>query len=435
MTHPISTIPGLTLAVCMFALTLAPTSWAASTYSKVYTFGALPDGSVPTPSLVMDSAGNLYGATEEGGTGPGCGSDSGCGIIFKLTPNSDGSWTENILYNFQGSSSDGAFPGGLMLDAKGNLYGTSGTGGPCDDGGCGGVFEMTPNSDGRWTFQVLFDFPGPADGTYPTYGLVVDEAGNLYGTTSEGGTHNCGTIYELSPNGGSWTHTVLYNFTCGADGHFPQGALLRDAEGNLYGTVENGGVDECTVSGCGSVYKLSKNANGQWRFRALYSFTGQADGGTPQAPLAFYAGDLYGTTYSGGDSSCAKYGCGVLFKLSKNLDGSWTEHVLHAFTGGKDGAYPQAAVIFDAAGNLYGISGETSGALGYGNVFKARVLSNGVASYTLLKHFGSAPDGIAPNGLMLDSAGNVYGTTWYGGTMPCGVNASFGCGVVFKIAQ
>jgi uncharacterized repeat protein (TIGR03803 family) len=153
--------------VCLLsALVLVAPLQAVSTYKVVYTFGVLPDGGLPTAGLVLDSSGNLYGTTSEGGTGLGCGANSGCGTAFKLSPNQDGSRTESILFNFLGDSETGAFPGGLIFDASGNLYGTTGTGGPCDDLGCGTVFKLTPNQDGTWTHTVLFDFPGLADAPF-----------------------------------------------------------------------------------------------------------------------------------------------------------------------------------------------------------------------------------------------------------------------------
>jgi len=169
-----------TLATSLFScvlsvLVLVAPLQAASTFKVLYTFGALPDEQVPSagPGVVLDAAGNLYGTTIEGGTGPGCGANAGCGTLFKLTPNQDGSWTESILFEFLGDSATGAFPGGLTFDSSGNLYGTTGTGRPCDDLGCGTVFKLTPNQDGSWTHATLFDFPGLTDGTFPTYGLTL----------------------------------------------------------------------------------------------------------------------------------------------------------------------------------------------------------------------------------------------------------------------
>ena len=401
---------------------------AASTYKVLYTFGALPDGQVPS-GVVLDSAGNLYGTTVEGGTGPGCGANSGCGTLYKLTPNGDGSWTESILFNFLGDSATGAFPGGLTFDSSGNLYGTTGTGGPCDDLGCGTVFKFTPNSDGSWTHTTLFDFPGLADGTFPTYGLTFDAAGNIYGSTSEGGTQNCGTIYQLSPNpDGSWSHTVLYNFTCNnsIDGSFPAGGLVLGPSGQLFGTSLRGGnATNCSEISCGRVFVLAKNASGTWVYHSLHSFTGGADGGSPETGLVLHTGKLYGATRSGGDLTCVSGGCGVLFELS-NSSGVWTEQVIRTFEAGADGAYPIATPIFDATGTLYSASQQISGGPGFGAVLRDQVV---------LHHFVGRLDGEYPDFLTVDSSGNVFGTTQEGGLVPCGVNPSFGCGVVFEITQ
>jgi uncharacterized repeat protein (TIGR03803 family) len=430
MTRRKTVAPSLFFCVLSVLVLVAPLP-AASTYKVLYTFGALPDGNVPSggTGLVLDSAGNLYGTTLEGGTGPGCGTDSGCGTLFKLTPKPDGSWTESILFEFLGDSATGACPGGLTFDAAGNLYGTTGTGGPCDDLGCGTVFKMTPNPDGSWTHSTLFDFPGLTDGTFPTYGLTFDAAGNIYGSTSEGGTQNCGTIYQLSPDpDGSWTHTVLYNFTCNSsiDGSFPEGGLVLGSSGQLFGTSLRGGNStSCSEISCGRVFVLAKNASGEWVYHTLYSFTGGADGGSPETGLVLHTGKLYGTTRSGGNLSCASGGCGVLFELS-NSNGVWTEQVLRTFEGGADGAYPVATPVFDATGRLYSASQQISGGPGYGAVLTGQAV---------LHHFVGRLDGEYPNSLTVDSSGNIFGTTQGGGLVPCGVNPSFGCGVVFEITQ
>lgn len=430
MTRRKTVAPSLFFCVLSVLVLVAPLP-AASTYKVLYTFGALPDGNVPSggTGLVLDSAGNLYGTTLEGGTGPGCGTDSGCGTLFKLTPNQDGSWTESILFEFLGDSATGAFPGGLTFDSAGNLYGTTGTGGPCDDLGCGTVFKMTPNPDGSWTHSTLFDFPGLTDGTFPTYGLTFDAAGNIYGSTSEGGTQNCGTIYQLSPDpDGSWTHTVLYNFTCNnsIDGSFPEGGLVLGSSGQLFGTSLRGGNStSCSEISCGRVFVLAKNASGEWLYHTLYSFTGGADGGSPETGLVLHTGKLYGTTRSGGNLSCASGGCGVLFELS-NSNGVWTEQVLRTFEGGADGAYPVATPVFDATGRLYSASQQISGGPGYGAVLTGQAV---------LHHFVGRLDGEYPNSLTVDSSGNIFGTTQGGGLVPCGVNPSFGCGLVFEISQ
>jgi uncharacterized repeat protein (TIGR03803 family) len=279
-------------------------------------------------------------------------------VVWKLAPNPDGTWgTLTVLHEFTGGA-DGAFPyAGLVFDAVGNLYGTTGSGGStaCMDG-CGVVFKLAPRPEGTWTESVLYTFTGGADGDGPLAGLIFD-AGDLYGTTVGGGASDEGVVFKLAPNShGTWTESVLYSFTGGADGAHPYAGLVFDAAGNLYGTTYASGAYNNGV-----VFKLTPNPEGTWTESILHTFTGGADGATPYAGLIFdAAGNLYGTTdLGGGGTACTSgsghmTGCGVVFKLAPKPDGSWTESVLHTFTGGADGANPYAGLIFHAAGNLYG---------------------------------------------------------------------------------
>jgi uncharacterized repeat protein (TIGR03803 family) len=276
-------------------------------------------------------------------------------LVFKLSP----SGTETVLYSFTGGA-DGATPyAGLIQDGAGNLYGTTPYAGTS---GQGVVFKLIrcDSTPSGYEFKVLHSFTGGADGAIPFAGLVGDPAGNLYGTTYFGGAtsacyppYGCGVVFKLSPSG---TETVLYSFT-GLDGFNPNG-LVRDAAGNLYGTTVVTWLGNQEV-GAGVVFKLSPNRTET----VLYSFTGGADGGFPQAGvIRDSAGNFYGTTYFGGGSSaCPVFdnSCGVVFKLSP----TGTETVLHSFTGGADGGNPNAGLIQDAAGNLYGttiLGGATS---------------------------------------------------------------------------
>jgi len=406
-------------------LVLVEGAWAGSKYKVLYTFGNLPDGENPNPGLVLDSAGNLYGATYVGGGSVFACGGSGCGTIFKLAPNAAGSWTESIVYDFTGTLS--AFPGGLIFDASGNLYGTAQVGPADGGGGTGSVFEFTPNPDGSWTYNLLYAFVTSTEGTYPNYGLVFDSAGNLYGSTMEGGQYNGGVIFQLSPNGdGSWTETQLYAFTFGADGGEPVGGLVLDQKGNLYGTTLYGGAVNCYGLSCGTVFSLIKNSDGSWTYQTLYSFTGEADGGSPEAGPTFYGGNLYGSTQWGGDPTC---NCGVLFALTGNSAGGWSEHVIHAFTTGKDGMDPRTTLKFDSAGNLYYVS--ESGAAGDFGAILEMVLRPKL-HISLLHRFIGQTAGSAPNDIIFDGAGNIYGTTYQGGLLNCGLNHE-GCGVVFEI--
>jgi uncharacterized repeat protein (TIGR03803 family) len=260
----------------VFELTPPATPGGTWTETVLHSFAGYPnDGGVPTARLIVDKKRNLYGTTYIGG--PGCSDVHGCGTVFKLTPptKGGGTWTETVLYSFLGGN-DGAFPyyAGLIADKKGNLYGTTEEGGNgCEIYGCGTVFELTPpaKAGGPWTENVLFSFGssyrGFLDGGYPLASLIADKKGNLYGTTSEGGSgigcngYCTGTVFELSPPavaGGAWTETVLYSFTGGSDGAGPHAALIADKKGNLYGTTAGGGVESDTCGGCGTVFELTK---------------------------------------------------------------------------------------------------------------------------------------------------------------------------------
>jgi uncharacterized repeat protein (TIGR03803 family) len=272
--------------------------WCEWNESVIHDFLGTPDGESPYyVDPVFDAAGNLYGTTYQGGSQDG-------GSVFQLA-NSGGGWKETILYSFAGS--DGLYPeSGVILDAAGNVYGTTSSGGMY---GNGSVYKLTP-SGGGWTLTTLYDFPNASnDGSNPIAPLLLDSAGNLYGTASAAGPAGFGTVFELSPSGGGWTYTVLYSFP--ADG-YPQGNLVMDSAGSLYGVA----------GGCGSykdgcVWKLTRSGNG-WSFTDLYNFTGRGDGSFPVGGPAFDTkGDLYGTTLYGGLQSAAyPHGCGVEWELT-----------------------------------------------------------------------------------------------------------------------
>src|ERR1019366_2578878 len=278
---------------------------------------------------------------------------------------------EKVLHNFNNDGTDGYYPEvGLIVDAAGNLYGTTTAGGAYNSGT---GFELTPAAGGGWTETVLHNFGNGTDGATPYAGLIFDAAGNLYGTTQYGGTYGVGTVFELTPaGGGSWTEKVLYSFNHnGADGGVPAAGLIFDAAGNLYGTTVNGGTGSNCVLGCGTVFELTPAAGGGWTEQVLHSFNNNgADGSTPFAGLIFdAAGNLYGTTFAGGT-----YGYGTVFELTPAAGGGWTETVLHNFGNGTDGTAPYAGLIFDAAGNLYGTT-FVGGTYGYGTVFEVTPVS------------------------------------------------------------
>jgi uncharacterized repeat protein (TIGR03803 family) len=368
---------------------VAAPSAQAQTYSVLYSFKG-KHGANPSAGLIQDKKGNLYGTTSEGGAYK-------LGTVFELKTNDK----EKVLHSFTGGV-DGAYPeAGLVRDSAGNLYGTTEGGGAY---GAGVVFKL----DKTGAESLLYSFTGGADGANPWAGLVRDSAGNLYGTTEAGGADNDGVVFKLDTTG---TETVLYSFTGGADGAGPVAGLLRDSAGNLYGTTTNGGA----CINCGLVFKLKANG----KEKVLYSFSW--DGGAyPWAGLVRDSqGNLYGTTQDGGgNDQCGGPGCGVVFKLDK----TGVETVLYSFTGWTDGGAPHAGLARDSAGNLFGTT-EYGGACYFhcGVVFKLD--TTGVE--TVLHSFGGA-DGANPvAGLLLDSAGNLYGTTEYGG--------AYNDGVIFKI--
>jgi len=347
--------------------------------------------------------------------------------------------TERILYNFAGGSSDGQLPvGGLVGDASGNLYGTTGAGGGygnCSPFGqtCGVVFQLTPGSGGNWSEIVLYTFTGGADGGEPLAGLAIDAKGNLYGTTALGGASGLGTVFMLSPNSGNWTETVLYSFTGGSDGAYPQSPVtLR--KGNLYGMTYAGGGNYCVgaPSGCGVIFELAPG-KGSWAEKVLYQFANGTDGAFPYANLAFdKAGNLYGTTTQGGYlyGNCAPYGCGNVFEL-KHSSKRWSLLPLYAFTYDSDGSTPYGGVVFDPGGNMYGNTA-TGGASFYGTAFELKP-AKGSWKFSVIHAFTGPPDAGIPESAFVLKAGRLYGTSYGGGT---GSGCFFGspCGTVYKLA-
>ena len=322
--------------LCAMLVVLVSTSWAGN-QAVLYTFCSQPvcsDGAYPYAGMVFDRAGNLYGTTQDGGP------DLNGGTVFQLQPTSSG-WTHTILYAFTGGA-DGSNPvGPLVVDPAGNLYGIASGGGA----GFGTVFELSP-SNGSWTFQVIYTFHGGDDGLVgiDSGGLALDPAGNLYGTTEMGGTAGFGTVFELSFANGSWTKTTLYSFAGGNDAADPLTGVTLDPAGNIYGATVGGGA-----FGGGAVFELTQN-QGTWTESVIYSFTGGDDGAYPEFGelILDSAGNLYGTAAGGG-----AFNQGVVYELSP-ANGSWTESVLYTFTGGNDGGQPFAGLTFSQSGNLYG---------------------------------------------------------------------------------
>jgi len=336
--------------------TLAPLGGAHAARPVIlHEFAGSPDGSYPTATLVRDKAGNLFGTTLDGGV-PDCGG-YGCGVVFKIAP--DGS--ESVLYTFKGGSDGGQPYAGLILDAVGNLYGTTtlggGSGTGCRGYGCGTVFKIAPDG----TETVLYSFAGGADGWYPFGTLLMDKAGNLFGTTLFGGntskycrTEGCGAAFRIAPDGAKTTLYAFCSQPICTDGSNPFAGFILDKLGNLYGTTSEGG------NGYGTVFRLTKGG----AETVLYAFQSWSDGQFPYGGVTFdSAGNLYGTTTQGGYRGSFY---GAVYKLAP--DG--TETLLHSFLLGIDGAMPQSNVIVDKHGDIYGTTYVCKGNGYKGEVFK-----------------------------------------------------------------
>lgn len=419
--HPITLFVVFTL---ISSLLYAPAAvWAGDRLKVVHRFNG-SDGAYPSANLIIDSAGNLYGTTENGGT-------FGFGTVFRLAPDAKGEWSEKVLHSF--NQNDGADPlDSLIFDAAGNLYGTTAFGG---DAGYGTVFMLVHNVDDSWTEKLLHSFNGD-DGGIPYGSVIFDSAGNLYGAAGQGGSSRCpdnpdgcGVVFKLKHRSdGGWTETVIHNFN-GTDGEAPSN-LTFDNVGNLYGATLIGGD-----FGCGVVFRLKSSVEGKWTENVLHSFEG-SDGcvSFPAGLILDAVGNLYGTTQGGG-----VYGYGTVFQLSPTVKGKWSERVLHSFNH-SDGADLLDSLILDAGGNLYSTTwagGDTKqcpnqdGNSGCGVVFKLTRGANGRWTDTVLHKFSNT-DGAYPwSGLVRDKAGHLYGTTENGGNLKgC---YGYGCGVVFEV--
>ena len=407
--------------ICLFLCltTFAARPAHAQTETVLYNFCSqynCSDGEAPGGNLTSNG-GNFYGTTGFGGL-------YGDGTVFELSPNGNGGWNETVLYNLcsnQPFCFDGRYPtySSVIFDSQGNLYGTTVWGGADN---YGEVFELSP-AGASWTEAVLFSFAN-SDGAHPISGLIMDPAGNLYGTTLFGGANGYGTVFELSPSGGGWTEQVIYD--AGGDS-----GLTMDTAGNIYGTT--------TLA----VFELSPNGNGGWNPTVIHTFpSGAKDGSVPWGtPVLDKAGNLYGTTYEGG-----AHNDGTVYKLTpvtkgKNK-GTWKERILYSFKGGtndgcnpeeagivfdtagkggtKDGCNPQGAgIVFDTAGDIYGTT-YNGGTYGLGTVYEL-VADDGKYKEKVLWSFNSTDGANPSDSLILDSAGNLYGTAESGG------------GVVFEV--
>jgi uncharacterized repeat protein (TIGR03803 family) len=388
---------------------------AAAQESVLYNFGVTStDVESPASNLIFDSKGNLYGTSQSGGA-------HSYGTVFELSPGTGGVWTEKILYSFAGElAGDAGGPiDGLVFDAQGNLYGVTSSGGVY---GYGAVYELSPQTGGVWTEKVIrsFDF-STTDGSTPAGSLAIDANGNLYGAATAGGAHFGGVIYELSPAaGGAWTESVLYNFGASGDAGSPVAGPIFDKSGNLFGSTYSGG----STNG-GAVYELSPGAGGSWTEKVIHTFpvNSTTDGWEGNGPLIFdSAGNLYGTTNAGGHEF------GTVFEMTPLSGGTWSEKLIWSFNptdANPDGEKPAGNLLFDSKGNLYGITTFSEGGAysGFGLIYKLTPQANGAWTRLILHDFTGdytpedvALDGTAPKaGLVMDASGNFYGTTGAGG--------------------
>jgi uncharacterized repeat protein (TIGR03803 family) len=347
-----------------------------------------------------------------------------CALILCAAPIPAFAQQEEVLHGFSSTDKAGFFPmAPLISDSAGNLYGTAEFGGIYSNGinNGGVVFELSPVAGGHWTLKVLHNFGNGTDGSIPQGSLIFDASGNLYGLTIQGGAYNSGTAFELSPqSAGPWRETILHSFNFdGTDGYGPVGGLTFDAAGNLYGNTSGGGAHNN-----GAVFMLSPDS-GTWDETLLHSFGSGEDGSTPQIGglIIDGSGNLFGTTSYGGS-----YNDGTVFEISPAAGGTWTEEVIFSFNGhSMEGFFPSSGLIFDSADNLYGTAGWGGGDQA-GVVYELSPGRGGVWSYKALYHFKSnATDGRNPvASLIFDSAGNLYGTTSAGGT--------YGYGTAFELS-
>jgi len=412
----------LACALLGFAAQTAP----AQTFSVLYTFcsqASCADGATPNPNLVVDSKGNVYGTTRVGGPDL-------YGTAFKISSTG----IETLMYGFNSFPNGLAPQGGLIQDASGNFYGTGALGGLtkihslCVDLGCGVVYELSATG----VETVLFDFfdvkKGENYNGFRPYGsLLRDSNGNIYGTTAGFGAKTTGSVFELAANG---SEGILHWFgSYPHDGRFPNGGLVMDSQGNIYGTTSLGGHYGATggLPSSGTVFEI----NTAGVESVIHSFGGKKfvqNGLGPNAGLILDGtGNIYGTTANGGIATCGDEGCGTVFAMTP----AGVETVLYSFKGTPDGMSPMGSLIMDGQGNFYGTT-EYGGAYGAGTVFK---LSPGGVE-TVLYSFSGGADGANPlDGLAMDGNGNLYGTTFGGGNSNelCSPYGSSGCGVAFKM--
>ncbi|MGA8491423.1 MAG: choice-of-anchor tandem repeat GloVer-containing protein [Terriglobales bacterium] len=391
-------------AVLIAAITIAP-AHGASSYTVLHNFADGQDGGSPQGTLVLNPKGVIYGACDGGGA-------KALGTAFQLVDHGGNLWEETVIYNFGHYTSGDGVNGSLALDGSGNLFGTTTDGGPHD---VGTLYELSPRAHG-WDLNVLYEY-----GT--DTGVILDKAGNIYGYFGPG-DYGGGAISELVHASNGWSLKTLYSFcdpNCGY-GEGPLAPLSWDAAGNLYGTTYFGGngPPNCPGSlGCGVAFQMTRNSDSSWKYHVLHRFAAfPTDGQSPYGGLTVDGkGNVYGTTTHGG-----KYDNGTVFELTPVAGGRWKQTVLYDFPSVYLGGAPGSNLLFDKAGNLYGTAGggnlscpETCGV-----IFKLTSQAPGKWKYSLVHKFDGS-DGDTPNGLTMDGAGNLYGTTEYGGQYNYGV--------------
>jgi len=399
------------LALILF-LALSRSAIAKTKFNVLHNFALDRNGANPVffTTLTLDKNGNLFGAAQAGGDIKNNYCEGyGCGVIFELSPSDGGRWRERMLYEITDPQSQGEFDSPLALDVQGNLYGCT----VPVPGGVSSAFELTPGSR-TWTFNPIWP-----SGCAGPVGLIFDGTGNLYG---ELGNDFSGDIGELSPGPSGWVYGKLYQFCqkyrC-PDGVNPLAPFSWDSKGNLYGTTYDGGDPHC--NNCGVAFQMTPNGDGTWTYHVLHRFLNGNDGSNPGTGLTVdAAGNAYGTAVYGGP-----HGNGDVYKLTPAKSGRWKLNVLYGFPNPSNGWAPVANLVFDKAGNMYGIANGPSGC-GYicGVVFRLSPQTNGTWKYSVVHRF-TGSDGNFPNGLTMDNKGNLFGTTTAGG--------KYGYGVVFQI--
>lgn len=389
--------------------------WAAGALVLVAVWGAGATSKGATTEVIYSFAGEDDGeytdtdiAVDRAGNLYGTsvlGGEFGGGTVWQLSP-VGGGWVHTVLYSFTGGADGGEPYKGVTLDGAGNLYGTAVTGGSGScEGGCGVTYKLTKSGD-TWTQRVIHAFTGGADGSGPGSRVAVDKRGNVYGMTPTGGANGLGVIYLLRPrSSGGYALRVIHTFTGASDGSSGSAGKLVLRGGRIFGAATTGGNH-----GSGTVFQLTPTQTGEWDFKTLYSFAGAPDGVFPYGALLFdAAGNIYGTTYYGGTN-----GLGAVYKLSPTLSGEWDETVIYSFQAGNDGNSSISNLVSDPAGNLYGTTSE--GGLGSGTIFELSPGPNETWIESIPHSFQGSPDGAFPYaGMAGDGSGSFFGATVHGG--------------------